>query len=288
MRGFGIVIAVVITGILLSSFFIVDERQLALRFKFGEIVQAGYDPGLHWKLPAPFNNIVKYEDRILTTDNRPERFLTGELKYVEVDFFIKWRIIDAEQFYLAFKGVEQAAQDRLLEIVTDGMKDEFANRTIQEVVSAERSELMDRMLVESQRVASNFGVDIVDVRVKRIDLPGEVSGSVYDRMRQERGRTAAKLRAEGEQSSEEIRANAERQRTILLAEAYRDAERLRGEGDARAAEIYANAYEKNPEFYAFYRSMQAYRNALGQGDDILVLRPDSEFFKYLNESGTGQ
>ncbi len=288
MRGFGLLTVAVLALLAASSVFIVDERELALRFKFGEIVQSNYEPGLKWKLPPPFNNVVKYEDRILTTDNRPERFLTGELKYVQVDFFIKWRIVDAEQFYLAFRGVEQAAQDRLLEIVTDGMKDEFANRTIQEVVSAERSELMDRMLIESQEVASRFGVDVVDVRVKRIDLPDEVSGSVYARMRQERGRTAAKLRAEGEQTSEEIRSDAERERTVLLAEAYRDAEKIRGEGDAGAADIYAQAYNRNAEFYAFYRSMQAYRDALGAGSDILVLKPDSEFFRYLNDSGADQ
>lgn len=285
MRGIALIILIVAGFIAMTSLFIVDEREHALRFKFGEIVQTGYEPGLKFKLPPPFNNVVKYEDRILTTDNRPERFLTGETKYVLVDFFIKWRILDPQRFYLAFRGLEQAAQDRLLDIVTDGMKDEFASRTIQEVVSAERSELMDQMLVDSREVAQQFGVDIVDVRVKRIDLPDEVSGSVYDRMRQERGRTAAELRAEGEQSSEEIRADAERQRTVLLAEAYREAERIRGEGDARAAETYAGAYEKNPEFYAFYRSMQAYRDALGAGNDILVLSPDSEFFRYLNESG---
>lgn len=288
MRSMLLIILVAAVVLIATTVFVVDERELALRFKFGEIVQAGYEPGLHFKLPPPFNNVVKYEDRILTTDNRPERFLTGELKYVLVDFFIKWRIVDAERFYLAFRGLEQAAQDRLLDIVTDGMKDEFANRTIQEVVSAERSELMDQMLIDSREVAGRFGVDIVDVRVKRIDLPDEVSGSVYDRMRQERGRTAAELRAEGEQSSEEIRADAERQRTVLLAEAYRDAERTRGEGDAIAADIYARAYNKNPEFYAFYRSMQAYRAALGGGNDILVLKPDSEFFEYLNDSGGKQ
>ena len=288
MRGFGL-IAVAVLGLLAYlSVFIVDERELALRFKFGEIVQSDYSAGLHWKLPEPFNNVVKYEDRILTTDNRPERFLTGELKYVQVDFFIKWRIVDAEQFYLAFRGVEQAAQDRLLEIVTDGMKDEFANRTIQEVVSAERSELMDEMLVASGDVSGRFGVEIVDVRVKRIDLPAEVSGSVYARMRQERGRTAAKLRAEGEQISEEIKSDADRERTILLAEAYRDAEQTRGEGDAKSADVYAQAYNRNAEFYAFYRSMQAYRDALGAGNDILVLKPDGEFFKYLNDSGADQ
>ncbi|MBT8135905.1 MAG: protease modulator HflC [Gammaproteobacteria bacterium] len=265
--------------------FIVDERDLALRFKFGEIVETDYEPGVYLKWFAPVNNVVKFPDRILTSDNRPERFLTGETKFVLVDFFIKWRIIDASQYYRSFGGSEGLAQARLIEIVTAGMKDEFASRTIQEVVSAERSELMDNMLIASRGIAQQLGVDIVDVRVKRIDLPDEVSGSVYDRMRQERGRTAKLLRAEGEETSERIQADAERQRTIILAEAYRDAERIRGAGDARSAEIYANAYNRNKEFYAFYRSMEAYRRALTTGSDIMVLEPDSDFFKYLNQPG---
>ncbi len=282
-----IVIAAIAVLVLLgfTCLFVVDERELALRFKFGEIMQTDYSPGLYFKLPYPFNEVRKFPDRILTSDNLPERFLTGETKFVEVDFFIKWRIIDAAQYYRSFNGIEESASARLIEIVTDGIKDEFADRTIQEVVSAERSELMDNMLVASRAVAQQLGVDIVDVRVKRIDLPPEVSGSVFDRMRQERGRTAKLLRAEGEETSERIQAEAERERTVILAEAYRDAERIRGEGDARSAEIYANAYNRNREFYSFHRSMEAYRRALTNGSDVLVLEPDSEFFKYLNSSG---
>lgn len=280
-----IIIPLAIVLLIFSQcFFIVDERDLAMRFKFGEIVDTDYEPGFYLKWPSPINNVVKFPDRILTSDNRPERFLTGETKYVEVDFFIKWKIIDAPQFYRSFNGVESTAHSRLQEIVTDGMKDEFSRRTIPEVVSAERTELMARMLIASRKVASQLGVEIIDVRVKRIDLPPEVSGSVYDRMRQERGRTAKKLRAEGEETKERIQADAERQRTVILAEAYRDAEIIRGEGDSRSAEIYANAFNKNPEFYAFHRSMEAYRRALGNGSDILVLEPDSDFFKYLNSS----
>lgn len=278
-------VAVAILLFIWQCIFIVDERDLALRFKFGEIIQTDYEPGLYLKWFAPVNNVLKFPDRILTSDNRPERFLTGETKFVLVDFFIKWRITDAAQYYRSFGGLESSAQARLIEIVTDGMKDEFASRTIQEVVSAERSELMDEMLIASREVAAQLGVDIVDVRVKRIDLPDEVSGSVYDRMRQERGRTAKLLRAEGEETSERIKAEAERQRTVILAEAYRDAERIRGEGDARSAEIYADAYNNNKEFYAFYRSMEAYRRSLTNGSDILVLEPDSEFFRYFNQSG---
>ena len=278
----------IVVAILSQCFFIVDERDLAVRFKFGEIIQTGYEPGLYFKWPPPFNNVLKFPDRILTSDNRPERFLTGETKYVEVDFFLKWKIIDGSQYYRSLNGIETTAHARLTEIVTDGMKDEFSHRTIPEVVSAERSELMARMLIASREVAQELGIDIIDVRVKRIDLPPEVSGSVYDRMRQERGRTAKLLRAEGEETSERIQADAERQRTVILAEAYRDAERIRGEGDARSAEIYANAYNKNQEFYAFHRSMEAYRRALGNGSDILVLEPDSEFFQYLNSSRPGR
>ncbi|MBT8131447.1 MAG: protease modulator HflC [Gammaproteobacteria bacterium] len=280
-----LIIIAIIGGIASQCFFIVDERELALRFKFGEIVQTDYEPGLYFKWPMPINNVLKLPDRILTSDNQPERFLTGETKFVLVDFFIKWKITDASQFYRSFRGLEDTAHARLVEIVTDGMKDEFSRRTIPEVVSAERSELMDRMLIASREVAQAVGVDIIDVRVKRIDLPDEVSGSVYDRMRQERARTAKKLRAEGEETSERIQAEAERERTIIVAQAYRDAEQIRGEGDARAAEIYAAAYNRNQEFYSFHRSMQAYRQALGTGSDILVLEPDSEFFQYLNKSG---
>ena len=280
-----IVAAIILAVLVWQCIFVVDERELALRFKFGEIVQTDYTPGVYFKWFAPVNDVVKFPDRILTSDNRPERFLTGETKFVLVDFFIKWKIIDASQFYRSFRGIEASAQARLIEIVTDGLKDEFADRTIREVVSAERSELMDEMLIASRTLARQLGVDIVDVRVKRIDLPDEVSGSVYDRMRQERARTANKLRAEGEETSERIQSDAERQRTIILAEAYRDAERIRGEGDARSAEIYAGAYSKNPEFYSFHRSMEAYRRSMTNGADILVLEPDSEFFKYLNDAG---
>ncbi|MDH3589219.1 MAG: protease modulator HflC, partial [Gammaproteobacteria bacterium] len=226
-----ILLAALVIGVVAiwQCVFVVDERELALRFKFGEIVQGDYVPGYYFKWPSPINNVLKFPDRILTADNRPERFLTGETKFVLVDFFIKWKIVDTSLYYRSFGGVDASAEARLVEIVTDGMKDEFAYRTIPEVVSAERSELMDNMVIASRGVAQQLGVDIVDVRVKRIDLPDEVSGSVYDRMRQERGRTAKKLRAEGEETSERIQAAAERERTVILAESYRDAEVIRGE-----------------------------------------------------------
>ncbi len=268
------------------SVFTVDERQLAIKFRFGEIIQTDYVPGLHFKVPF-INNVLKFDKRILTLDNRPERFLTVEKKNVIVDFFVKWRITDATKFYVTTRGSETTTAQRLLEIIKDSIRGEFAKRTVVEVVSAERSALLDNMMATARKAASELGIDIIDVRVKRIDLPAQVSGSVYDRMREERVRIAKQLRAEGAEAAETLRAEADRKRTVLLAEAYRDSEKIRGDGDAAAAEIYANAYDKNREFYAFHRSLQAYRSAIGNGNDLLVLEPDSEFFRYLN-SQTGK
>ncbi|NIW25424.1 MAG: protease modulator HflC [Gammaproteobacteria bacterium] len=264
------------------SVFTVDEREFAVKFRFGEIVKADYEPGLHWKVPF-VNTIAKYPDRILNYEESEERFLTGEKKNLIVDYFITWRIIDPGQYFRAVRGDELFAEQRLSAIIREGIKAEFGRRTVQEVVSAERSEIMRAMLAQAGQRAPELGIEVVDVRVMRIELSDEVSGSVFSRMQQERARVAAQLRAEGSEESERIRSDADRQRTVILAEAYRDAERIRGEGDARAAEIYANAYSQNPEFYTFYRSMQAYRTAIGQEQDVLVLSPDSEFFQYLQE-----
>ncbi len=262
------------------SVFIVDEREMAIKFRFGEIMRSDYEPGLHFKVPI-VNNIRTFPDLILTLDNRPERFLTGERKFVLVDFFVKWRISDIDSFYRATRGDELVASNRLLSIVRDGLRDTFAERTIQEVVSAERSALLTDMLTSARAASSDLGVTIVDVRVKRIDLPDEVSGSVFERMRQERARVASQVRAEGAEQSEKLRAEADRQRTVMLAEAYREAEQIRGEGDARAAEIYAEAFSQNTEFYYFHRSLEAYRRSVGRDGDILVLKPDSDFFRYF-------
>ena len=262
------------------SVFVVDEREMAIKFRFGEIMRSDYEPGLHFKVPI-VNNIRTFPDLILTLDNRPERFLTGERKFVLVDFFVKWRISDIDSFYRATRGDELVASNRLLSIVRDGLRDTFAERTIQEVVSAERSALLTDMLTSARAASSDVGVTIVDVRVKRIDLPDEVSGSVFERMRQERARVASQLRAEGAEQSEKLRAEADRQRTVMLAEAYREAEQIRGEGDARAAEIYAEAFSQNTEFYYFHRSLEAYRRSVGRDGDILVLKPDSDFFRYF-------
>ncbi len=262
--------------------FTVDEREHVIKFRFGEIVKSDYRPGLHFKIPF-VNNIRRFPDRILTYEESQERFLTGEKKNLIVDYYITWRIADPAQFYRAAGGLELTASERLSAIIREGIKAEFSRRTVQEVVAAERSELMEQMLVTAARQAPELGLEVVDVRVMSIELSDEVSGSVFARMQQERGRVAAQLRAEGAEESERIRADADRQSTVILAEAYRDAERIRGEGDARAAEIYANAYTRNPDFYSFYRSMSAYREAIGKEQDVLVLSPDSEFFQFLRE-----
>ena len=262
--------------------FTVDEREHVIKFRFGEIVKSDYQPGLHFKIPF-VNNIRRFPDRVLTYEESQERFLTGEKKNLIVDYYITWRIADPAQFYRAAGGVQDIASERLSAIIREGIKAEFSRRTVQEVVAAERSELMEQMLVTAARQAPELGLEVVDVRVMSIELSDEVSGSVFARMQQERGRVAAQLRAEGAEESERIRADADRQSTVILAEAYRDAERIRGEGDARAAEIYANAYNQNPEFYSFYRSMSAYREAIGREQDVLVLSPDSEFFQFLQE-----
>ena len=266
-----------------NSVFTVSETEKAIKFRFGEIIRSDYEPGLYFMIPF-INNVQKLEDRILTLDNRPERILTGEVKYVNVDFFLKWRIGDVVSFYTATSGGDLLmANQRLYSIITDGLKQEFSKRTIKEVVSADRNELMDSMMVSAQTVATQLGIELIDVRVKRVDLPEAVSDSVFNRMRQERDRIAKQLRAEGAQESETIQAQADRERTIILAEAYRDAQKIRGERDAGSAAIYANAYSQNAEFYSFYRSMEAYRNSIGKGQDILVLKPDNEFFRYLNQ-----
>jgi len=266
-----------------SALFMVDEREHALKLRFGEIVDSDIEAGLHFKIPI-VNTVTFYPRRMLTITNPQELFLTFEKKNLIVDFFVKWRIEDVASYYRATGGDEIIAAQRMLEIVKDGIRAEIAKRTVPEVVSAERRELMDGMLRAAQGEAERFGIDVVDVRVKRIEFSEEVSESVFNRMRQERARTAAELRAEGAENAELIRADADRQRTVIIAEAYRDAEKVRGDGDAEAAQIYAQAFEQNAEFFSFYRSIQAYRRALGQGNDVMVLDADSEFLQYFNKS----
>lgn len=265
------------------SLFYVDERELAVKFRFGEIMDSDFEPGLHIKIPI-VNNVQFFPKRILTIINPQEPFLTFEKKNLFVDFFVKWHITDVADFYRATRGEQVIASQRLLEIVKDGLRAEFAKRTVPEVVSAERRALMGNVLENARDHARQLGMDVIDVRVKRIEFSDEVSESVFNRMRQERARTAAELRAEGAENAERIRAEADRERTIILAEAYRDAEKIRGEGDAISADTYARAFGKDEEFYRFYRSIQAYRNSIGTGSDMLVLDSNSDFLRYLNNS----
>lgn len=261
--------------------FTVDEREYAIKFRFGEIMDSEYEPGLHLKLPI-VNNVRKFSRQILTITNPQELFLTFEKKNLLVDFFVKWRIADVDQFYRSTGGDETLAAQRLLEIVKDGIRNEFARRTVPQVVSAERRELMGGMLERARESAKELGIQVVDVRVKRTEFPDQVSESVYARMRQERARVASELRAEGAEMAEQIRAEADRTRTVILAEAYRDAEKIRGIGDAESAEIYAQVFEKDPDFYAFYRSLDAYQSSLGTESDLLVLDAASDFFRFLD------
>ena len=265
--------------------FIVRETELALKFRFGEIVRADYKPGLHFLTPI-VNNVVKFDRRILTEDYPAEQFLTSEGKILRINFFVKWRISDVSRFYTSTSGgSEEIANRRLGEIVKDGIKSVIARRTIQQVVAADRSEFLGEVLKIAGTNVNNLGITLVDVRVKSIELPEEVSESVFNRMRQDFARQATQLRAEGSAVSERTRAEADRQRTEILAEAYRQAEITRGEGDAAAADVYSEAFGRNAEFFAFYRSMQAFRRSLGKQGDVLVMAPEGEFFKYFNESG---
>ncbi len=275
---FGAVAAVVILGSL--AVFTVDETQTAIRFRLGEIVEANYDPGLHFKVPF-INNVRKYDARVQSLDTDPERFLTAEKKNVIVDSFVIWRIADVGRFYTAVAGDPNRANLRLDQIIKDGLRSEFSKRTLQEVVSGDRKQIMEILSTIASREAKQLGIDVLDVRIKRINLPDEVSSSVFRRMRAERERVARDFRSRGAEAAERIRADADRQSTVILAEAYRDAERTRGEGDARAAEIYAKAYGRNPDFFGFYRSLNAYRGAFSSKDDILVLQPESPFFRYF-------
>ena len=283
MKNILTIFVVALAVVLLNSIFTVDERELALKFRFGEVIQTGYEPGLHFKVPF-VNNVQKYPKRILTINNPQELFLTLEKKNLYVDFFIKWKINDVQQYYRATGGDELVAAQRLLETVKDGIRSEFAKRTVIEVVSEERRDIMADMLDRGAENAVTLGIELIDVRVKKIELSDEVSESVYNRMRQERARFASELRAEGAENAEIIRAEADRDVTVIVANAYKDSEIIKGEGDARQTEIYASAYQKDSEFYSFTRSIEAYKKSIGTGNDILVLDTKGDFFKYLNQS----
>jgi modulator of FtsH protease HflC len=268
-----------------SSLYIVDQRQLAILFQLGEVVDVKTSPGLYFKIPLA-QNVRYFDSRILTMDTaEPERFITSEKKNVLVDLFVKWRIVDVKQYYVSVRGDEMLAQTRLAQTVNSSLRDEFGNRTVHDVVSGERDKIMEIMRQKADADARKIGVEVVDVRLKRVDLPQEVSESVYRRMEAERKRVANELRSTGSAESEKIRADADRQREVILAEAYRKAQEAKGEGDAKASAIYAAAFQPNPEFYAFYRSLEAYKQSFKNKSDMLVLEPSSEFFKYLRNSG---
>jgi len=285
MRIVTAVIAVLIVLVASSSAFVVSEGQTAILLQFGRIVESNFKPGLHFKLPL-IQQVQRFDKRILTLDSAPERYLTSEKKDVNIDFFVKWRIADPSTFYTAVAGEESRAQVRLGQNVKDSLRVAINSHTLQEVVSSARSDLAQGLVQAVNERAKNLGIEVVDVRIKRIDLPEESSvlRSVYERMRSERKVVADSLRAEGGEASERIRSDADRQAQVLKAEAYRDAGKTRGEGDAKAAEIYASSYGRDPEFYGFYRSLEAYRDALPTQNGVLVLDPKSEFLRYLQES----
>ncbi|MEA3413817.1 MAG: protease modulator HflC [Pseudomonadota bacterium] len=280
------VLAVILGIVLLLSVYTVDQREKGLLLRLGEIQNANIGPGLHFKIPL-INNVLLFDARILTLDAQPESFLTSEKKNVTVDFFVKWRILDTAQYYRSTRGQERNAMARLAQIIKDRLRNEFGKRTIQQAVSGERGEIMEILQDSANTVARDLGIEVVDVRISRIDLPDKVSASVYERMRSERERVAREFRARGMESAERIRATADRERTVILANAYRDSELIRGEGDAKSAEIYADAYNANPEFYSFTRSLNAYTSTFNDASDMLVLEPDSDFFRYFNSLSGG-
>lgn len=277
-------VAVVVALLVLwSSVFYVDQRELAIKLQFGEIIRSDYQPGIHLKMPL-MQNVRKFDKRILTIDAEEESFLTGEKKALLVDSYVKWRVRDVVAYYKATGGDEMRAGNLLYQTINNGLREEFGKRTIQEVVAGERSELMGITTEQAKKEAETLGIEVVDVRVKRVEYPPGVSASVYNRMRTERERVASDIRSKGAESAERIRADADRQSKVTLAEAYRDSEVARGEGDAKSTSIYSNAYGKNRDFYRFYRSMDAYKKTFNSKDDIMLLQPDSEFFRYFNDA----
>ena len=270
--------------VLSSSIFVLDQRNFAVVFAFGQIVRVIEQPGLQIKYPAPFENVRFFDRRILTIDTpEAERFITSEKKNLLVDSFVKWRIVDPRKFFVSFKGDERLAQDRLTQLVRSALNEEFTKRTVREIISDQREEVMQGIRKKVAMDASEIGVEIVDVRLKRIDLLAEISDSVYRRMEAERKRVANELRSTGAAESDKIRANAERQRDTILAEAYRDAQKIKGSGDAKATALYAEAFGRDAQFAQFYQSLQAYRSSFKDKRDVMVVEPSSEFFKFMNK-----
>ena len=282
--GGGLLLAVLFIGSF--SVFTIKEWERAILFRLGEIVRDDYTPGLHFKVPF-INNVRKFDGRIQTLDVDPERFLTSEKKNVIVDSFVKWRIKDVGRYYTAVRGDVGQANLRLDQIIKDGLRGEFGKRTLKDTVSGDRAQIMNILTATANPLANEIGIEIIDVRIKRVDLPPDVSNSVFRRMQAERERVARDFRSRGAEAAERIRADADRQRTVIVAEAYRDSEQTRGEGDARAADIYAQAFGKNEEFFSLYRSLNAYRGVFGSRDDMLILQPDSDFFRYFGDRRGG-
>jgi membrane protease subunit HflC len=276
VAGLALIALLIVSG----TVYTIDEREKAVVVRFGQVIRYDDTPGIHIK--TPFLETVKvYDARILTMDADPQPFLTKEKKSVIVDSYVKWRIVDLLKYYVSVGGDEQKAKDRLAQLINSGLRDEFGKRNLRDVVSGDRRKIMEILSANTDKEAVEYGIEVVDVRIQRVDLPAEVSQSVYRRMEAERARIAKELRAQGAEEAEKIRANAERQREILLAEAYRDAERLRGEGDARATATYGRAFGANPEFYSLYRSLNAYKESFKDKDDILIVDPSADFFRYF-------
>lgn len=284
-----IVLSVLALLLVSMSIYTVDQRQATLVLQLGEVVRVDKQPGLYFKLPL-VQNVRYFDTRVMTLDSeQPERFITSEKKNVLVDYFVKWRIVDVRKYYVSFSGDEKRAMNRLAQTINDGMRAEFGKRTVHDVVSGERDQIMKQLQTTADQDAKRFGVQVLDVRIKRVELPSEVSESVYRRMEAERKRVANELRSTGAAEAEQIKADADKQREVIIAEAYRDAQTLKGEGDAKAAAIYSAAYGKNPEFYAFYRSMQAYKASFNDKRDVMVLQPNSDFFRYMKSPrGSGK
>jgi membrane protease subunit HflC len=275
---------VVLIYILSSSIFVVDQRKFAVVFSFGQIVRVIEKPGLQIKYPAPFESVRFFDRRILTIDNpEAERFITAEKKNLLVDSYVKWRIVDPRKFFISFKGDERLAQDRLTQLVRSALNEEFTKRTVRELISDQREQVMQGIRKKVADDASDIGVEIVDVRLKRVDLLAEISDSVYRRMEAERKRVANELRSTGAAESDKIRANAERQRDTILAEAYRDAQKIKGAGDAKATALYAEAFGRDAQFAQFYQSLEAYRNSFKDKRDVMVVEPNSDFFKFMRK-----
>jgi modulator of FtsH protease HflC len=284
LRGIPLIILIAAVALVaMTSMFTVPQQELAIRTQFGAIMGGTYEPGLHFKFP--WDQVVKFERRILSQNYQGETFLTNDNRGLIVDFYIKWRVLDASKYFQATGGREQNAGDRISEIVKDGIKSVVAQRPLEEIVSSERAAVTGEMLQQANENAQGLGIELIDVRVQRIDLPEDVSSRVYETMKQNFARTANRLRAEGQREAVTLRAEAERKRTEIIANAERDALEVRGKADAEAAGIYAKSYSKNPEFYSFYRSLQAYERSLGKDGDILVVSPEGEFFKYLKDPG---